>query len=208
MSVKGTTIKNKELVAKKEKQIAITASEMFIKQGFHKTSVREIAEAANLTIGNLYDYIRTKDDVLSLVFDEYYTYWSQALLEKSEILTISDPGEQLRAVIERMLDVGHELRDMVILAYRELKSLRRNDLKDVLIQESKLVGFLEQVIRRGIELGVFREVDAALTANTIVFLVALDPLRGWNFMKNYNREQVKEFIIDMVFRSILKKQQS
>ncbi len=199
------SIKNKDLIEKKEKQIALGATKVFIEKGFHKTSVREIARHSNLTIGNLYDYIRTKDDVLYIVFNEFYKYWSRALLEDPKILRISDPQEQLQTAIESMLDVVRESRDLVILAYRETKSLRRDYLKDVLGQESKLVAYFEQIIRRGIELGSFRKVDPALAANTLVFLLALIPLRGWNFMKTHDEQKVREFINDLVFNGILEK---
>lgn len=200
----GNSIKNKDLVRKKERQIALAATRSFIEKGFHKTSVREIAKEAGLTIGNLYDYVNTKDDVLYLVFKEFYSVWSDHLLKDPKILTISDPKEQLCAAIESMSDVVHKSRDLIILAYRETKSLRRDYLKEVLGQESKLVEYFEQIIRRGIELGSFRNVDPVLTANSIVFLLALVPLRGWNFMKNLDEQDVRGFMIDFIINGILK----
>ena len=196
-------IKNPELIKRKHKQIAVGASEVIINKGFNRTSVREIAKYTGLTIGNLYDYIDTKDDVLSLIFNEFYNRWSSVLLEDSKILAIVDPKEQLKAAIESMWDVVEKIEKFVILAYRETKSLKKEDLRDVLMQESKLVVYFEQVIRRGIELGSFRKIDAVLIANTIVFLLALFPLRGWNFKRTHDYEQVKEFIIDMIFNGIL-----
>jgi AcrR family transcriptional regulator len=199
----GNGIKNKELVRKKERQIARAATKKFIEKGFHKTSVREIAKEAKLTIGNLYDYIDTKDDILYLAYKEIYSEWSEGLLKDPKILAISDPKEQLCAAIESMFDVFNKSRELIILAYRETKSLQKDHLKDVLGQESKLVEYFEQVIRRGVELGSFRKIDAALAANSIVFLLALVPLRGWNFMKNYNEKGVMEFTKDFVINSII-----
>ena len=149
------TIKNQTLVRAKQKQIALGATKIFIEKGFHKTSVREIAKHTDLTIGNLYDYIKTKDDILYLVFKEFYTHWSDSILKNAKILAISDPQEQLYAAIESMLAVVNETRDLVILAYRETKSLRKDYLKDVLGEESRLVAYFEQIIRRGIELGTW-----------------------------------------------------
>ncbi len=197
------SIKNKELIRKKERLIALAATSKFIEKGFHKTSVREIAKEAGLTIGNLYDYVTSKDDILYLVYKEFFTVWSGNLLKDPNILTISDPKKQLCAAIESMLNVVSKTRDLVILAYRETKSLRRDHLKEVLGQESKLVEYFEQIIRRGIQLGCFRKVDAALTANSIVFLLALAPLRGWNFMDNYDEQDLTEFIKDFVINGII-----
>ena len=125
------SIKNKELIRKKERLIALAATSKFIEKGFHKTSVREIAKEAGLTIGNLYDYVTSKDDILYLVYKEFFTVWSGNLLKDPNILTISDPKKQLCAAIESMLNVVSKTRDLVILAYRETKYLRRDHLKEV-----------------------------------------------------------------------------
>ncbi len=198
-------IKNKDLVRKKERQIARAATKKFIEKGFHKTSVREIAKEAGLTIGNLYDYIDTKDDILYLAYKEIYAEWSDSLLKDPKILAISDPKEQLCKAIESLFDIYNRSRDLIILAYRETKSLQKDHLKDVLGQESRLVEYFEQIIRRGVEIGSFRNTDAALAANIIAFLLALVPLRGWNFMNNYKEQDVMEFTRNFIINGILEK---
>ena len=47
-----SSIKSDELIRQKQKQVAIAASKIIIEKGFSNTSVREIAEAAGLTIGS------------------------------------------------------------------------------------------------------------------------------------------------------------
>lgn len=45
-----TQIKNDDLVKKKQLQIAIGASKLFIKKGYQQTSIREISKAAGLSV--------------------------------------------------------------------------------------------------------------------------------------------------------------
>ena len=45
---------------------------LFKEKGFHRTTTREIAKAAGFSIGTLYEYIRTKEDILYLVCDSIY----------------------------------------------------------------------------------------------------------------------------------------
>ncbi len=45
---------------------------LFQEKGFHRATTREIAKAAGFSIGTLYEYIRTKEDVLYLVCDNIY----------------------------------------------------------------------------------------------------------------------------------------
>ena len=48
------------------------AVKLFKEKGFHRTTTREIAKEAGFSIGTLYEYIRTKEDVLFLVCDSIY----------------------------------------------------------------------------------------------------------------------------------------
>src|SRR3990170_4746482 len=63
-----TVVQNRELVLQRHEQICKAATRVFISQGYHRTTVREIAKEAGLSLGSLYSYIRTKDDILYLVF--------------------------------------------------------------------------------------------------------------------------------------------
>jgi len=70
-AIKGipTQIKNPDLVAQRHRQIVDAAVQLFIEQGFHKTTTRQIARAAGFSIGSLYEYIASKEDILYLVCD-------------------------------------------------------------------------------------------------------------------------------------------
>ena len=58
-----TTVKNKDLVEKRRRQIVLAAIKLFSKKGFHKTTLKELAEEAGLSHGNVYDYVGSKEDI-------------------------------------------------------------------------------------------------------------------------------------------------
>lgn len=47
------------------------AKELFIRQGFHATSMRDIASQARTSLGNLYNYYRTKEAILESIIAKY-----------------------------------------------------------------------------------------------------------------------------------------
>ena len=71
----GPTLKEKHV------KIAEAAASLFVEKGFHNTSIREIAKACGMSMGNLYHYIKSKDDVLFLVYQEVYWNWEENLKE-------------------------------------------------------------------------------------------------------------------------------
>src|SRR5699024_12429716 len=64
-----SSIKDTELVEKRRAQIIKGALTLFKEKGFHRTTTREIAKACGFSIGTLYEYIRTKEDALYLVYE-------------------------------------------------------------------------------------------------------------------------------------------
>lgn len=192
-------IKDPELIRKRQLQIALRASKLFIKQGYTATTMREISRATGITIGSLYDYIRKKEDVLCLVFDVFYQIWTEHL-DKSGVLRIEDPNLQLRTAVRKMLELVYDYRDMVLLMYRESRNLPKKFLQSTLEKESGLVECFALILKRGIEKNVFHVQDPVFTANIIVYQLSFSSLRWWNVKKAYTDDQ----IIDLLEAHILK----
>ena len=62
-----TQVKNPDLVERRRRQIAAAAVKLFIEKGFHKTTTSQIAGASGFSIGSLYEYFASKEDILYLV---------------------------------------------------------------------------------------------------------------------------------------------
>jgi AcrR family transcriptional regulator len=54
-----------------KRHIEESAKELFISRGFHATPMREIAARAEVSLGNLYNYYRTKEEILESVIARY-----------------------------------------------------------------------------------------------------------------------------------------
>ncbi len=62
---------SREIIAEKKANIEQAAKLLFIKHGFHGTSIRKIAEKAGISLGNLYNYYKTKEDILESLISSY-----------------------------------------------------------------------------------------------------------------------------------------
>ncbi len=63
----GLRERNKRM---KLQRIIAEARQLFVRQGFTETTIQEIAEAADVGLGTLYLYAKSKEDLLVLVFRE------------------------------------------------------------------------------------------------------------------------------------------
>ncbi|MEW6730215.1 MAG: TetR/AcrR family transcriptional regulator [Acidobacteriota bacterium] len=62
---------SQEVIEEKKGHIEEAAKDLFIKQGFHGTSMRHIAGHAGVSLGNLYNYYRTKEEILESLIGKY-----------------------------------------------------------------------------------------------------------------------------------------
>src|SRR5918998_6685751 len=62
---------SQEALEARRGRIEEAARELFIKRGFHATSMRDIADGAGTSLGNLYNYYKTKEDILESIIGRY-----------------------------------------------------------------------------------------------------------------------------------------
>ncbi|CAN5629094.1 hypothetical protein BH10ACI3_BH10ACI3_15830 [soil metagenome] len=93
------------------------ARELFIKQGFHATSMRDICKHANVSLGNLYNYYQTKDSIFESIIDRYLTVIDEEL--KLILADIDEPMEpaSLRKLGESVGRLVNEHSDFWLLMY-------------------------------------------------------------------------------------------
>jgi AcrR family transcriptional regulator len=60
-----------KVVERKKGRIEDAAKQLFIRQGFHATSMRKIAARAGTSLGNLYNYYPTKEAILGSIISKY-----------------------------------------------------------------------------------------------------------------------------------------
>jgi len=64
MVEKRSSDRREQLAAARRLQIIEAAAQLFAEKGFHRTTTRDIAEAAEVSEGTLYNYFESKDELL------------------------------------------------------------------------------------------------------------------------------------------------
>lgn len=195
----ATVVRDRDLVEQRHEQIFRAASRIFISRGYHEATVREIAEAAGLSLGSLYSYIRTKEDILYLVFDRLTTALRENINRATEGL--EDPVAKIRAALEADVATTERYQDEILLMYHETKSLGRKSLHAVLSREAEYVRTFEAILREGDRRGVMKS-DPELAADIIAFLCSIVALRRWNLRRRFSGSAVHDGLIQFVLRGL------
>jgi len=198
----SSRIKNPELVREKHLHIAKKASELFIKKGFDRTTMRDISKATGMALGNLYDYITKKEDLLGLAFDVYQEY-VQTGLDYRQVTKIDDPEKMLRLLVRESLQNVQVFKEEIIVMYRESKILPRKDLKRTMKLDMKRIKAIEHVIRQGVEQGVFHVRDPFFAASMIFYQLVFLAFRGWTLQGRYSDKETNDLLEDYIVSHLI-----
>jgi TetR/AcrR family transcriptional regulator, cholesterol catabolism regulator len=160
-----------ELTDRRQAEIAAGALPLFLEKGFHGTSIREIAAAAGLSMGGLYEYIDSKDDVLSLVYRQMTSPFAETLAAPLDT--------DLTDLIATALSASwNQAKDVQIL-YRETAALGHDHRERLGATERAYAHRIAEAITAGVERGDLVCDNPVLVGHLVMFLAAFMPLRSW-----------------------------
>ena len=159
----------------RRERIARAAVEVIAEKGYAAASMREIAAAAGMHVPTMYQYVRSKEEILELV---YASTIGQMLSAMEPVLAATGPVPQrLDAIIARLLEANARLRRETGVLNRETRSLSLAARDRVLGRYKGMVNRIGAVLAEGQDAGVVRGFDPQLAAQFIDALADVWPLR-------------------------------
>jgi TetR/AcrR family transcriptional regulator len=124
--------------------IVARAAELFARQGYHATSMNQLAEAAGLSKATLYHYYRDKDALLVHIADGHVSRL-QALVASARALGLK-PEAQFRELVRRIVEEYAGAQHAHRVLTEDVKFLPPEDRQRVLDKEREVVaGFAAAV---------------------------------------------------------------
>lgn len=88
-------------VGNKRERLAVAAARVFHQQGVEKTTIADIAHAAEVPVGNVYYYFKTKDQLVEAAIDSHAEVLAGLTAQLDEQQT---PADRLKALIQGWVD--------------------------------------------------------------------------------------------------------
>lgn len=192
--------KNRKLVEKRQKQIVDAASKLFFQKGFHGTNIREIAEESGMSIGQLYHYISSKDDILFLVYKQLQELWYQCLVD-FRFDASEDPLERLHKAIRATSEFPAKNKKLFQFIFSEAKYLGKEHLKVILEMDNNNVSGFFQKLLEDVNKEHPIDCDINLAARYITFITVFIALRSWN-LKQWPMEETLDFMVSFILKGL------
>ncbi len=177
------------------------AGMLFWQQGYHATSMKDIANACNCKPANLYNYFKNKEDILYEVIRSITEQGVSSIryLEKDED---TSPVEQLRSLIKSHFRfLAGMKQSSILLSDTGIKDLSIEHQKEIIKLRDTYDRILRKIIERGINDGYFAPIDIQVVSNLIASVV----IRSSFWFSNKGRltiDEVGEIMFSFVCNGI------
>ncbi|USG61116.1 TetR/AcrR family transcriptional regulator [Sneathiella marina] len=188
--------------AKEERRALIVEAAVicFIRKGIHQTGIRDIAEQANVSLGNLYNHFPGKDALIA----EIARLDGMDLEQFATELDISeDPGTAIARFVDGYLDYVSSTENAVLTIDITAEAIRNPAIaKQFDVNRQRLMDVLSATIIRGNSQGIMR---SGLHIEESVDLI-LDAIEGLGMRAGLTgrkpSKKARKTLHDMIFRML------
>lgn len=179
------------------------ARRLFAEQGFHATTVEDIAAAAGVAKGTVYLYYKSKHDVYWAALERGITELLHEIQTRLE--AEAAPEDKVRAFIAIKIRYFEMNRDFFRIYFSELGSGFSHptqmppQFEQMYLQQARI---LEAVLQQGIQDKAIREIrtdTAAVAISDLIRGIIVQRLLGWS---TKDVESDIGFVFDLVWRGV------
>lgn len=139
---------NKQRVENTRDFIIEAAHDLFLQQGYHGTSMRQIASDAGIALGGLYNHFDSKEDVFHAVFLKYHFYHEVLPpLLAAEGETVEEFVRDAAARMFKVLGDRTDFLNLMFIEIVEFKSVHVFELFENLLPQ--MMQIVERLIQKG-----------------------------------------------------------
>jgi AcrR family transcriptional regulator len=184
----GTVVKNLERIFNATLKISN-------KKGFQAMSMRDLSREADLSMGALYSYFKSKEELLEMLQHQRRTITRRILAEHIE--AEHDPAARLNAAIRTHLYLSEVMQPWFYFAYMETKNLSKKQQAEAIESELFTENIFVEILAQGQARGVFINRDRRLTASLIKSMLQDWYLKRWKYAR-------RKISVDHYARFVLK----
>jgi AcrR family transcriptional regulator len=158
-------VKKENKVVKNLERIFSATLRISNRKGFQAMSMRDLSRETNLSMGALYSYFASKEELLAMLQSQRRSVTRRILDEG--IAQKSNPTAKLRAAILTHLYLSEAMQPWFYFSYMEAKNLSKKEQDLAVASELYTERLIEDILKQGQIQGDFELRDPQLTASVV-----------------------------------------
>jgi len=195
-------IKKEKTVVKNLDKIFSATLKISKEKGFQAMTMRDFSKETGLSMGALYSYFSSKEELLEMIQRQGRVMVKRLL--DDHILALEDPLDRLRKAICIHIFLSEALQPWFYFSYMEAKNMNRAEKEKALASELATDLIFADIIRQGQASGIFLSRDPQLTAGLIKAILQDWYLKRWKHARRkISVDQYARFVLECVEAMIL-----
>jgi AcrR family transcriptional regulator len=157
----------------KRKLLVARAAQLFDEDGYHSTSVEDVAEACGIRKPTLYHYFKSKEEILYGIHDEFIDMLIAR--EKARRKLELSAGQELFEVMGDFLDLLATHRGHVRVFFEHYRELADRQKAAIKRKRDRYESSVRAIFEAGVASGEFRDVDPRMS------MLALAGMCNWAY---------------------------
>jgi AcrR family transcriptional regulator len=146
--------------------ILAAAVQMFAAYGYHAAPLRDIARIAGIQAASIYYHYPSKQAILVEIMETYMRRLNEAL--EHILHTYDDPLQRLREAIASHIRLHTTYKQEFFIIDTEIRALEGENRAYILSLRDTYDLLIQQILREGIERGIFRRTDVKIASYAII----------------------------------------
>jgi AcrR family transcriptional regulator len=186
----GTVLRNLEKIFGATLRIAN-------RKGFPAMSMRDLSRESGLSMGALYTYFSSKEELLSMLQEQGRALVRLVLEERMR--APEEPRERLRRAIRSHLYISEAMQPWFYFSYMETKNLSEPERGNAIRAEQETEKLFADILAQGQRAGVFRQRDHRLAACVLKAMLQDWYLkRGKYARRGVTVDRYADFVVEMI----------
>ncbi len=198
---KTIKIKKEAVVIKNLVTIFQATLKLSNEKGFQAMSLRDLCRETGLSMGALYSYFASKEELLEIIHEQ-----GRAITVKVLTEYVDESGtafDRLASAVRMHLYLSEVMRDWFFFAYMETRYFRKKEHKKAMEGELYTEQLFSDILEQGQAEGVFLLESPLLTASAIKAMLQDWYLKRWKYRRrNITIDTYADFILSIIRRFI------
>jgi TetR/AcrR family transcriptional regulator, cholesterol catabolism regulator len=174
-------IKKEKTAVKNYEKIFDAVFKISAAKGFNGMSLRDLSRETGLSLGALYRYFSSKEELLEIMELHGQTMIQMVMTELPR--AEDDPLKKLKGAIRAYIFLSEAAGEWFFFAFMESRSLKHESLRHVLAFDAFTDGVLAEILMQGEKEGIFVKRNHAMTVSIIKAMQQDWYLKRWKYSK-------------------------
>lgn len=152
------------------------------RRGYHGMSLRDLCQETGMSMGGLYNYMSSKEELSSMITD----FVGSTFVEVNEALLppVQETRWRLESLIRAHIYMSDLFRSWYFFVYMETKNMPGDQISQAIEVEQRTLEKLETLIEAGIQQGCYQQLDVKLTASALLATTQDWYVKAWHFRRS------------------------